>query len=232
MIHKDLPFDACEIKLSGGGRGKATTFEGYASVWGRVDSYGDTILKGAFDGLKAEGARVPMMLYQHNPSHVIGKWLQLEEDDKGLFGKGELTPGHSMASDVAASMKHEAITGLSIGGFTKDWEQTENEGRIIKSFELFEVSIVAMPAETEARIDTASVKSLLDGCKTIRDVERLLRDEAGLSNSTATAIVATLRKITRGDLEEEARKEAEQKLLREFAETFSEVRRTLNLRSN
>lgn len=228
MIHKDLPYSDCEIKLSSG-RGKPTSFEGYASVWGRVDSYGDTIMKGAFQKSLDEG-RSPMMLYQHNSSSVIGKWLEMEEDDKGLMVKGELTPGHSIAMDVAASLKHQALTGLSIGGYTKDWESTENDGRLIKEFSLFEISVVSMPAEHEARVDPASVKSLLEACDTIRDVERLLRDEAGLSNTMATAIVAKLRKITRGDLEEEARKTAETQLLRDLGGVISETKRIFQSR--
>lgn len=233
MIHKDLPFSDCEIKLQSG-RGKATTFEGYASVWGRVDAYGDTILKGAFSKTIMDEdcedemgcGRKPMMLFQHNPSNVIGKWLHMEEDDKGLMVRGELTPGHSMAADVGASLKHGAMSGLSIGGYTKDWEPTEKDGRLIKEFSLFEVSVVAMPAEHEARIDTATVKSMLDSCETIRDIERLLRDEAGLSNSLATALVAKMRKIAQGELEEKARKETSSTTASEMLRVLEDLKRT------
>lgn len=231
MIHKDLPLSDCEIKLQAS-RGKATTFEGYASVWDRIDSYGDTIKQGAFRESISDDGRVPLMLYQHSAANVIGKWLSIEEDERGLYVKGELTPGHSVAADVAASLKHEALNGLSIGGYTKDWEPTEKDGRIIKKFSLFEVSVVAMPAEHEARIDTATVKSMLESCETIRDIERLLRDEAGLSNSLATALVAKMRKIAQGELEEKARREAANTKAGDLLDVLAEMKRTFSQARN
>jgi HK97 family phage prohead protease len=174
-------------------------FTGYAAVWGRTDSYGDTVLRGAF--LESLKERRPMMLFGHSPGRVPGKWLEWEEDDKGLLMLGELTPGHSEAQDIAASLKHGALNGLSIGGYTTDWESRDNGGRIIKAFDLYEVSIVSMPAEQEARIDTASVKAALDRCSKVSEIEDLLREAAGCSKSAATAIVSRLSRLLRGEPE-------------------------------
>lgn len=192
---RDLPLELAEIKLAKDG--EAVEFEGYASVWGRVDSYGDTVIKGAFTEALKE--RRPMMLFGHSPGRVPGKWVSYDEDDKGLKVRGQLTPGHSEASDIAASLKHGSLNGLSIGGFSKDWEAQKNGGRVIKVFDLFEVSIVSMPAEQEARIDTATVKAACESFTKLSEFEDFLCDTAGLSKRAATAVVSRFSGIVRGD---------------------------------
>jgi len=194
---RDLPLDLAELKFSQKDANDPLEFEGYASVWGRVDSYGDTVLKGAFaDSLKS---RRPMMLFGHSPGRVPGKWLSYEENDKGLLVKGQLTPGHSEAKDIGASLKHGALNGLSIGGYSVDWEPQKSGGRVIKSFDLYEISIVSMPAEQEARIDTASVKAMLDSCDKLSDFEAFLREAGGPAKSAATAMVSRFARIARGE---------------------------------
>lgn len=194
---RDLPLDTCELKFTQKGQDDPLEFEGYASVWGRVDSYGDTVLKGAFsDSLKA---RRPMMLFGHSPGRVPGKWLSYEEDDKGLKVRGQLTPGHSEAKDIGASLQHGALNGLSIGGYSVDWEPQKAGGRVIKTFDLYEISIVSMPAEQEARIDTASVKAMLDNCDKLSDFEEFLREAGGLAKSAAQVMVSRFARIARGE---------------------------------
>lgn len=221
-VHKDLALADCQLKFSGAD-GAPTRFSGYASVWGRVDSYGDTVVRGAFVDTLKDRARAPMMLYGHSPGRVIGKWLSLEEDDKGLKVDGELTPGHTEAANVAASLKHGAITGLSIGGYTKVQENLQDGGRVIKAFDLMEISVVSMPAEDEARVETASVKAALEECETVRDIERLLRDVAGLSSAKATALVSTMRKVLQRDAAAQAAVEKEAEQARQLAALFHSV---------
>lgn len=213
---RDLPLDLCELKFEEKKKeGDPLTFEGYASVWGRIDSYGDTVIKGAFD--ESLKARRPMMLYGHNPGRVIGKWLDTKEDDKGLFVKGALTPGNSDAADVGANLKFGALNGQSIGGYSVDWESQKSGGRLIKKFDLYEISVVSMPAEQEARVDTASVKQMLDECEKLSDFEAFLREAAGLSKSAATSMVARFSRIARG----EPASEAESKQFGEFLELLN-----------
>ena len=111
MYKKDISLDECQIKLSN----NSGTFTGYASVFDGVDSYKDTILKGAFAKTLIERNRPPLMLFGHDPSKVIGKWIGLSEDSNGLIVKGEFTPNHTEAQNAYASLKHGAIDGLSIG---------------------------------------------------------------------------------------------------------------------
>lgn len=185
---------------------KPVTFEGYGSVWNSVDSYGDTMVKGAFtDALQK---RMPMMFMGHNTRVVPGKWVAASEDDKGLKLTGELTPGHSVAADLGASLKHGAMNGLSVGGYTERQEPGPADTRRVLKFDLWEVSPVTLPAEQLARIDTTSVKALIDTCASIRDFETCLREEVGFSKSAATDFVSRLVKVARG--EPVGKKEAEE----------------------
>lgn len=199
---RDLPLNLVGLEIKRGPN-KTDPFEfaGYGSIWNRRDSYGDRMLPGAFVDALAE--RRPMMFFAHSPSRVPGKWTEYAENDNGLRLAGQLTPGHSEASDLEASLKHDSLSGLSIGGYTIEakWIQEGDEivGRDISKFDLFEVSIVAMPAENEARIDGASIKSVLDQCESLSDFEDLLREVAGFSKSTATAFVARMRRVSRSE---------------------------------
>ena len=205
-IKKTLQFDDVELKIEGD-TGK---FSGYASVFGGVDSYGDTIIKGAFESTLRNGK--PKMFFNHEWTMPIGKWTKAKEDDKGLFVEGELTPGLALAADVRAAMKHGTLDGLSIGGFLKkgDYEDTDG-GRIIRKWsQLAEVSPVVFPADGSARIDLASVKSYAEAVEqieTIREFESFLRDAGGFGKSAAQALTArakelfTLRDAGEGDKE-------------------------------
>lgn len=189
LAHKTLSLSDCDIKMDGGeGR-----FSGYASVFGGVDSYGDTIVKGAYEyTLKKNGK--PKMFLQHDSwSLPIGKWLSAKEDNHGLFVEGELTPGLSKAQDTYAALKHGTLDGLSIGYMLKagDYEELSDGTRLIKRVsDLVEVSPVVFPADGAARVDLASVKTAVDTIETIRDFERFLRDAGGLSKGLTEALVS------------------------------------------
>lgn len=205
LINKTLEFSAVDLKFDGDG-GK---FEGYASVFGGVDSYGDTIAKGAFsDTLKNFG--MPKMFFNHEWSLPIGKWLSASEDDKGLRVVGEFTPGIALSSDVRSAMKHGTLDGLSVGGMVAKGDFTDDgDVRTIHRWtRLYEVSPVAFPADDAARVD--DVKSQLIGAiesvESVRDIERLLRDAGGFSKSAAAALIARAKLVfgVAGDPNEEA----------------------------
>lgn len=197
MERKLLALDATEIRFSGS---KAGTFEGYASVFGGVDSYGDTIVRGAF--ANAIKGKTPKMFFNHRSFELpVGKWTSVTEDSKGLLVSGELTPGLPNAQAVKAAMEHGTIDGLSIGFrmTPEDYDMTD-KGRVIKNIsELVEVSVVTFPADSAARVDMESVKSAIEGVESLADFERFLRDAGGFSKSVATALVSKARSIARSE---------------------------------
>lgn len=206
LTRKTLSLTDCSIKFRQDDDKKpGCKFSGYASVFNGIDSYGDTILPGAYDNVIATirdgSARMPKMFVNHKAWDLpIGKWVSMAEDDMGLKVDGELTAGNPAADGVRASLIHGTLDGLSIGfrledGDTETIEQGEQKIRLIKNIsELVEISLVTFPADEEARIDLASVKNALDQVKTIRDFESFLRD-AGLPKSVATAAASQAKRL-------------------------------------
>jgi uncharacterized protein len=227
LLRKTISLSDVSLKMDGD-TGK---FSGYASVFGGVDSYGDTIIKGAFEySLKKNGK--PKMFFNHQWDMPIGKWTVAKEDDHGLFVEGELTPGLGLSADVRAAMQHGTLDGLSIGGFLKkgDFEDTEG-GRVIRKWSnLMEVSPVVFPADGAARIDLSSVKGEefaaaleeeIAGLETLRDFECFLRDAGGLSKGAAKALTARAKEMfSRRDAEVE---QIDAKQLAEIAERVNRL---------
>lgn len=198
LLHKHLKLSEVELHVKADGAG---SFAGYASVFGGVDSYGDTIVKGAFEHtLKNFGK--PKMFFNHDWAGLpIGKYTRAKEDDKGLYVEGEFTPGLALAGDVRAAMQHETLDGLSIGGFVKkgDYDETEN-GRVIRRWsKLVEISPVVFPADGAARVGSVKgidqVQDAIEAMESVRDIESLLRDAAGFSKGAAAALVARAKVI-------------------------------------
>ncbi len=190
LLQKTLKLDDCQIKAEGDG----ATFAGYASVFGGVDSYGDTILKGAYEHTLRKHGK-PKMFVQHDSySLPVGKWTTVKEDDKGLWVEGEFTPGMARAEEARAALKHGTVDGLSIGYMLKaeDFEHMDDGTRIIKRVSrLAEVSIVTFPADGAARVDLDSVKTEgLEQITSIKDFEYFLRDAGGMSRELAKAVVS------------------------------------------
>lgn len=192
MIKVQKTLSLSEVELKSSGEGGALTFEGYASTFGNVDSYGDTILKGAYANVINSGS-MPKMFFNHKSWELpIGKWLKMQEDDHGLFMKGELTPGLSISSDVAAAMRHQTLDGLSVGfGITKSDYFVQDDVRFIKNITLLkEVSPVIFPADDSARVDLSSIKSELESLESLKDLEHFLRDAGGFSINLSKALVS------------------------------------------
>ena len=170
-----IPFD-CKMDDANNGMG---LFEGYGSIFGNIDLGGDIIEGGAFSKSLAEWSakgQLPQMLGFHKNDNVIGDWLEMREDENGLYVKGQLwVKGESRIEQAVVShniMKGTGPKGLSIGYRVKEQELVEFQGgtvRRLKEIELFEVSVVGYAMK--------------------RVVERVLR-ESGLSKSQSQAFIA------------------------------------------
>jgi len=197
MEFKRLQLSEVQVKF---GDETHRAFEGYASVFGGVDSYGDTIMPGAYKGTLVDRDRPIRMRWNHY-GPVIGKWTDIYEDDKGLYVKGSLTPGHSIADDVYASLMHGAVDGMSIGyRVVKSSEQ--GAIRKLEQIELVEVSVVEEPADLGATVGQVKhLNDLISQCDSYKELESLLRESAGLSRSNATSLVSRIKAISLGEQE-------------------------------
>lgn len=195
MEYKRIQLSEVQVKF---GDDTNRTFEGYASVFNGVDSYGDQIVPGAYAETLKNRERPIRMRWNHFGA-VIGKWTDIYEDKNGLYVKGSLTPGHSIADDVYASMKHGAVDGMSIGYRVRK-ERTDGIIRKLEQIDLIEISVVEEPADLGAMI--AQVKNMGDAinqCDSLKELESMLRESAGFSRSNATAFVSRVKALSLGD---------------------------------
>ena len=214
MELKTLTVESVEFKFDEARKG---FFSGYASKFNGVDSYGDTILPGAY-AQTLENRQRPVLMKWNHFGPVIGKWTKATEDDHGLYVEGELTPGHSVAEDVYASMKHGAVTGLSIGyRIPPGGSAKEGKLRQLKRIDLVEISVVENPADLGAQI--GNVKSFLDEADSLKEIESLLREAAGFTRADACALVSRIKSLAHGERDAEAKRLAD-----ELAAAFQQFR--------
>ncbi|GAA5559285.1 hypothetical protein Asch03_03473 [Acinetobacter schindleri] len=170
-------------------------FEGYASVFDVVDSYGDVVVKGAFQKTLEEWKKrgdLPPVLWQHQMSEPIGPFLEMREDEHGLFVRGKLlVDDDPLAKRALAHMKAGSVKGMSIGYIVVDAEyHKQDDLYYLKEIDLWEVSIVTFPANTEAKI-TEVKQSLRKGeIPSPSKVEKALREVMGFSVKQAKAFMA------------------------------------------
>lgn len=160
-----------EFKAAGDGAG---TFSGYGSTFGNVDSYGDIVMPGAF------ADTIPTFLQQgfigasHDWDEAVAIPTLAREDARGLYIEATFH-SDSGSQDVRTRMSERAAAGksvgLSIGYETKQYEMIAadaamaqglaKEGdrenwmggyRLLKQLELYEVSIVTVPANRAATV--------------------------------------------------------------------------------
>ncbi|MFL1802334.1 HK97 family phage prohead protease [Plesiomonas shigelloides] len=136
-------------------------FEAYANVKWVRDRVADCTVDGAFKKSLAEHkmkGTFPKMLWNHDPNVVIGKWLEFEEDEKGLRVKGQLCLEIQAGRETYALMKMGAIDALSIGYITKEERyDPETKTNFLIEVDIREISVVPMPCNEASTI--SSVKS-------------------------------------------------------------------------
>lgn len=196
----DRAYRPFELKLAGDD--ETRTFEGYGSVFDTVDSYGDTIVKGAFKATLKEWKaqkKLPKLLLQHGGGGFfggaaddmipIGKWDEMHEDDHGLYMKGRLFDVDTdRAKATYAALKAGELDGLSIGFRTRKSKMDEETGiRTLTDIQLFEVSLVTFPANDPARV--TGVKTF-DELPSEREFERWIRREGGFTEAQAKTVIA------------------------------------------
>lgn len=131
------------------------TFEGYASVWSNVDSYGDVMVRGAFaDSISSRG--LPAISYEHNwDAPPIGVVTDATEDEFGLRVKGRLFIEHPDVRSIYEAMKAGGLTEMSFAFLTKDAEDGTHKGekvRFVKSVDWLEAAVVWKGANDAAKL--------------------------------------------------------------------------------
>lgn len=159
--------------------------EGYASVFGVIDSYNTIFERGCFDkSLKEYG--MPAFLLHHSSTNPAGITLEAREDNNGLYVKGEMNLEVQEVKEAYALAKQGALKGISVGFIPRKWQDNEEYIRSFQEVDLMEYSLVTFPANPLAKVK--AVRNDLP--KTTREFEHLLRD-LGFSRKDATRIAST-----------------------------------------
>lgn len=185
--HQNLRF---ELKSLG-----AREFDGYGSVFGNRDLGGQVVLPGAFARSLAAhkaDASMPSMFWMHQADQVPGVWLDMAEDDRGLYVKGEIVDT-ALGRDVRTLLQKQAVRGLSIGFYPVETDWRSDGARLLKQVDLFEVSIVSMAMNPMARVQAVKARLSADGeyVPTEREVEQHFR-ALGCSKVVSRTIIARL----------------------------------------
>lgn len=193
----------CELKFK---KGKAGTFSGYASVFGGVDSYNDTIIPGAYKSTIESGRRIPMFINHDSFKIPVGSYPEMKEDDHGLLVTGRINMQHADGPSLHSALDKGDMDGLSIGfSIPKGGAVITEEGiRELHVINLKEISAVNFPADDDARI--LSVKQDIDTLSTIKDFEYYMRESCGFSKSAATAFVSRFKRLIQCETDDERKK--------------------------
>ncbi|USK54377.1 HK97 family phage prohead protease [Cytobacillus solani] len=165
---------------------------GYAAVFNSKTSIGDyfeeIIEPGAFSRTLSENGDI-RALFNHNWDHVLGRTksgtLYLEEDERGLKFEIEL-PNTSVGRDLAESMARGDINQCSFGFWIDNGKETwdysvEPALRTIHEVELYEISVVSIPAydDTEASLVRSKEidRSVEQRFKILKQIKGVLENE-------------------------------------------------------
>ncbi|MDM5176570.1 HK97 family phage prohead protease [Massilia sp. DJPM01] len=164
---------------------------GYASVFGGIDSYGDQVARGAFrDSLANHRAKgtAPVMLWSHKADTPIGRWIEMNEDARGLQVTGQINLKTTAGQQAFEHLRAGDVTGLSIGyRVTKGGSQMREGVNVLTAIDLAEISVVSVPADSAARISAVKTAGIKPA--TVRDLEEALA-QIGFSRREAKAVAS------------------------------------------
>ena len=207
--------------------------EGYIATWDvdEGDFFGvkDQFKKGAFVESILEHIQRgrQIRLKDHHGRTVGGFPIEfVKEDERGLFGVGEVNLEVQQGMEVYKLAKQGVLVDFSIG-FSAQESERDDDIRIITKAIIWEGSVVDEPMNRAAQItqvkdsegndvDYFNTEAIKDW--TERDVEQALREGAKFSKNAAKAVLSIATKAIEAAAEDarvEAFRELEQKALTE-----------------
>jgi HK97 family phage prohead protease len=137
---KTVPFQITDLKAEG----DEWLVSGLAAAFGNLDHTNDVIMRGAFDATLSSN-RKRRFLWQHDIYEPIGVEQSLKVEDRGLLGTWKISQT-ARGRDAYELLKDGAVDSFSIGYRAEDFEYDDSGVRLLKQIELFEVSLVSVPA--------------------------------------------------------------------------------------
>lgn len=176
------------------------TFTGYASVFGNKDSYGDVVVKGAFDeSLKsygAGGANIPCY-WSHqmsDPKMCIGWTKSAVEDDHGLKVEVELDLDNPNGAQAYKLMKRGVVNQMSFAFEVEDYADAKSDElgyyTELRKLKIFEVSVVQVGANQATEL--LDVKSRLSDFEITQELSKSASDKLAKAQELLAAVATDL----------------------------------------
>lgn len=137
------------------------TFEGYGSTFVGTtpsDREGDYVMAGAFNKSLARFKRNPIMLINHQRSvdSVVGHYPKVGVNERGLALQGKVTDEPTdLGRHIRFGIMEGSLRSLSMGGLFFYLEDKKG----IREVDLFEVSLVAVPANSDCTLLARSLNA-------------------------------------------------------------------------
>lgn len=129
---------------------KEGVFEGYASIFGNVDLDNSIVERGAFKKTLQEKDPQDIPVY-FDHEKIIGYTLELKETKKGLYTKGWITSDTQAGKETLSLLRNKIVKRMSFA-FRIVRDEIIDGIQHIREVNLFEVSVVGIPANPEAVI--------------------------------------------------------------------------------
>lgn len=145
----------------------AAIFSGYFATIDK-DRANDITLPSAFNNTMPRYMENPVLLLNHSVDNIIGQVLDYDIDDKGVWIKAGVQGLTALGRDIAALIKAGILKTMSFAYdvIDADWGR-DGAPNILKEVELYEISVVTIPANTRAIISEAKKKGINLDEKTI-----------------------------------------------------------------
>lgn len=148
------------------------------------DRAGDVIESAAWaKGGIANFEKNPIILFNHDYNHPIGRATRLNVTENGLELEAKISKSAKVPSGSVAELVKDGVLGaFSVGFRVKDADYiTETDGLKIKDAELFEVSVVSVPCNQAA---TFSLAKSFDSMEEYEDFKKQFKNGVDLAGQS------------------------------------------------
>lgn len=116
-----------------------------------VNTYGFVVETDGIDLTQFE--KNPVMLFEHDPSKILGTWKNIRKENKQLLADTEFDMDDPEAVKIARKVEKGILKGASVGLIALEFKQKEKEGKniiVLSKSVLKEISLTALPANKNA----------------------------------------------------------------------------------
>ena len=138
--------------------------EGYCVVAGNVDEQFDVIDEAALRGAIQYLQKYSTVLYNHDQNRPIGTVVDAKLVDDRIWVKVLIS---QYEDEIWQKILEKVLNSFSVSGLVEDFEYRTTRGgeqvRVIKKFRIYEISLVSVPANAEAKTLRAYLEKALEG---------------------------------------------------------------------